>query len=87
MLKIFATDKATGEHFEIKDLYWFEENFVRDFNDEYYTFEVFVNDVMVYPENAALGEKVNICSSCGKIRKPFDVSDEDYFCQGLGMCR
>ena len=27
------------------------------------------------------------CRHCGKIRKPIDISDEDYFCQRQGMCR
>jgi hypothetical protein len=27
------------------------------------------------------------CPHCGKVRKPLDISAEDYFCQGYGMCR
>jgi hypothetical protein len=31
-MRIFATDKKTGEREEITDLYWFEENGVHDFS-------------------------------------------------------
>lgn len=52
-VQIFAID-SKGEREEIQDLYWFEENFVHSFAeglDNYhdYTFEIFVNDVRVYP--------------------------------------
>ena len=51
-IQIFAIDLKTNERFEITDLYWFEENFVRDFDgdgyDSQYSFEVFVGGIMVY---------------------------------------
>jgi len=40
-IRIKATDKH-GVTEEITDLYWFEENFVHDFNDERYTFEFII---------------------------------------------
>lgn len=49
-VKIYATDKNTGQRKEITDLYWFEENGVHDFMDvpyfgEGWTFEVEVDGV------------------------------------------
>lgn len=38
-MKIFVTNKQTGERFEITDLYWFEENGVHDFRDSRFTFQ------------------------------------------------
>ena len=53
MIKIFAIDLRTGERFEITDLYFFEEQGIHDFNGEAfyskYSFEIYVNDVIVYP--------------------------------------
>jgi hypothetical protein len=37
---IVAIEKSTGDRIVIEDLYWFEENFVRSFNDPNYTFEI-----------------------------------------------
>ena len=46
MIRIFATSANTGERFEISDLYWFEENGVRDWNgqghDDNFTFEFYL---------------------------------------------
>ena len=48
MIRIFATSANTGERFEISDLYWFEENGVRDWNgqghDDRFTFEFYLED-------------------------------------------
>ena len=41
MIQIFATDLKTGKTEEIKDLYWFEENYVHNFNDECLVFQQF----------------------------------------------
>ena len=56
MLTIFAVDIATKELIEIKDLYWFEENYIHTLNDinddptslQFYTFEVFLNGVKIW---------------------------------------
>jgi hypothetical protein len=58
-MKIFATDKKTGEVEEIKDLFWFEERGVHDFGGESlhfeYTFEFVIemNDKIneIHPAN------------------------------------
>ena len=53
MIKILAIDLRTNERFEITDLYFFEEQGIHDFNGDSfyntYSFEIFVDDVMVYP--------------------------------------
>ena len=50
MIRIFATSANTGERFEISDLYWFEENGVRDWNgqghDDNFTFEFYLEEIM-----------------------------------------
>jgi hypothetical protein len=39
-MKIIAINKRTQERIPITDLYWFEEEMVHSFNDDYrYTFE------------------------------------------------
>lgn len=49
MIRIFATDKKTRDREEITNLYWFEENGVHSFDDDYkYTFEIVVANVVVY---------------------------------------
>ncbi len=35
MIKFTAENKKTGETIEITDMYWFEENYVRDINDDH----------------------------------------------------
>lgn len=59
-IAIYATDQRTGERELVSDdLYWFEENGVRDFGGEghyaAYTFEVYVNGTLVYPEATDAG--------------------------------
>jgi len=60
MIKIFAIDLRTKERFEITDLYFFEEQGIHDFNGEAfhntYSFEIFVNDVVVYPPKTTQAE-------------------------------
>ena len=48
MVKIIAIDKD-GNREEITDLYWFEENFVHSFDDDKYTFEIYIHGVKVHP--------------------------------------
>lgn len=56
-IRIVAISGKTGEREEITDnLYWFEENLIMSFEDEGYggyTFEIYVNDVLLTPEIAA----------------------------------
>lgn len=50
-IQIFVIDEDNDKQ-EIKDLYWFEENYVHDFNGqglyENYVIEIYVDDVIVY---------------------------------------
>lgn len=39
-IRLIAVDRKTGEQVEIDDLYWFEENYVHDFDDERYRFYI-----------------------------------------------
>ena len=49
IVRIFVVDRR-GKREEVSDLYWFEENSVHGFDDEDgFTFEIFINDVKVYP--------------------------------------
>lgn len=58
-MKIIATNASTGERKEITDLYWFEEEGIRDFGGEafykHYTFEFVIemNDKIkeIHPAN------------------------------------
>lgn len=51
MIEIIAIDKATGERIHVEDyMYFFEEEFIRDINDEKkYSFEILIDGVMVFP--------------------------------------
>lgn len=52
-IQICATDKDTGESFDIDDLYWFEENGVHDWSGDAhhgnYLLEVYVDGIKVFP--------------------------------------
>ena len=64
MVNIVAIDKTTGEREKINDLYWFEENTVHSFDDDYrYDFEILINDVMVYNSKVKCGMD-NIVQNC-----------------------
>ncbi len=56
-IKLIVTDRDTGEVTDITDnLYWFEENSVMEFDGkghcESYLIEIFVNDKLVYSNDA-----------------------------------
>lgn len=46
-VKIYATDKSTGQRKEITDLYWFEQNGIHDLMDVPYFGEEWSFDVEV----------------------------------------
>ena len=52
VLAIYAIGQKSNRQ-QITDLYWFEENYVHDFGGkgvcDSFTFEIFVNNIRVYP--------------------------------------
>ncbi len=78
MIQIFATDKE-GNRKEVKDLYWFEEEGVHNFEGEghfreKYNLEVFVDGKQVYPTaDLSTGQPHQDCyyhsgCGCGNVR-------------------
>jgi hypothetical protein len=53
-IRIFATEKRTGDRYEVGDnLYWFEEERVRDFSGEgRYRIEIFLDDLIIFDNEA-----------------------------------
>jgi hypothetical protein len=62
-VQIFAV-KNQREREEITDLYWFEENYIHNFEDfehSPYDFEIFIDGVRVYPDSKEIPCQ---CSNC-----------------------